>query len=432
MAELAILLLLMFFLWIEVTLRQMKGDENPWVPRPPQVPRPEPRVDPKRDAWERAASRFGFEMSETELTGTVGNYAVSVSRWLHKWEEVEISVDGRRTIPAALVITSVDEPAFGGGEPVRSGDPELDRIVLVTGDPVVAFALLDFRTRAFLRELVPAGVSLQSGRVRRRIIDPAQLPEAIQRMVKLAELLSLDAREVATRLARNAASEDLPAVRLKCLQLLQERFGEEEVARKASRYALADRSPEMRLRGAIFLAQIDAVLAIAKDPGLDVSLRVRACTYLARHAPSERGQAIEDLARLLDAVDTNAAVAIAELLEEVGDATAEPALLKLLDRDSESVRIVAARALGHVGTVSAVEALRAHSGGILLSDLKRAAREAIAQIQARLGVVEPGRLSLVEAKRGTERSVSRPSRGGVSLSPGPEANVASPGNVHPR
>jgi hypothetical protein len=261
---------------------------------------------------------------------------------------------------------------------VISGDLEFDRTVRVTGDPMVALAVLDFGMRAWLRELAAAGVSVQWGRIKCRITDPSKLPERIQSMVKLGDLLSLHAPKVADRLAHNAVWDDLPAVRLKCLELLQERFGEEEVARKASRDALRDRSPEIRLKGATFLAQTDAVLAIASDPALDVSLRVRACTYLLRHSPSERGQAIEGLGRLLDGVDGDTAVAIAGLLAEVGDATAEPVLLKLFERDSESVRIAAARALGRVGTVSAVEALRAQSGGIFRSDLKRAAHEAIA------------------------------------------------------
>jgi hypothetical protein len=107
MAELAVMFRVVIgFLWMKT--RRWGQEELPVVIRPPLARTP-PTIDPKREAWRRAAERLGFEMSETDLTGTVWNYRVTVSRWLHRWGEIEITVDGRHTIPEELVISSLGE-----------------------------------------------------------------------------------------------------------------------------------------------------------------------------------------------------------------------------------------------------------------------------------------------------------------------------------
>jgi HEAT repeat protein len=88
-------------------------------------------------------------------------------------------------------------------------------------------------------------------------------------------------------------------------------------------------------------------------------------------------------------------------LAQIGDAASEPALLRwLVATDSVPMKIGVARALAQVGTVAAVEPLLPLTKGLLSDgDLKRTARAAIDTIQARLGDVEAGRLSISELAR---------------------------------
>jgi len=104
---------------------------------------------------------------------------------------------------------------------------------------------------------------------------------------------------------------------------------------------------------------------------------------------------LDRLAALSEHSGDRLAETIADALASLGDARAETALLRLLERESGSVRRAAAAALGQIGTVRAVESLFPLTEGLLPSGVKIAAREAIAKIQARLGDAEPGRLSLV-------------------------------------
>ena len=60
--------------------------------------------------------------------------------------------------------------------------------------------------------------------------------------------------------------------------------------------------------------------------------------------------------------------------------------------------VAAARALGRVGTVAAVAPLR--EAAERRGDLRSAARQAIAEIQARLAGAEPGQLSLAGGEAG--------------------------------
>ena len=87
-----------------------------------------------------------------------------------------------------------------------------------------------------------------------------------------------------------------------------------------------------------------------------------------------------------------------EALGHRGLPEAEGLLLEALRSEDAPVSVAAAEALGRAGTVTAVAPLReaAERSG----DLRRAARQAIAEIQARLAGAEPGQLSLAGGEAG--------------------------------
>jgi hypothetical protein len=118
----------------------------------------------------------------------------------------------------------------------------------------------------------------------------------------------------------------------------------------------------------------------------------------------------------------------AEGLAEIDDSAREPVLLQLLGLAPDSLKVATARGLGPIGTVAAVEPLLVYRDGAEWSDeLRQAAGEAIAQIQARLGNVEAGRLSVAApvAAAGGLTAVEPDGTGGLSL-------VGEPANVRRR
>jgi hypothetical protein len=117
----------------------------------------------------------------------------------------------------------------------------------------------------------------------------------------------------------------------------------------------------------------------------------------------------------------------AEQLAGIDDATREPVLLQLLARAPRSVKVAAACGLGRIGTVAAVAPLVAYRDGADWSgEPKRVAREAIAQIQTRLGV-EAGRLSVAAPPAGAGGlTVAEPDpAGGVSVA-GESSGTSTP------
>ena len=98
-------------------------------------------------------------------------------------------------------------------------------------------------------------------------------------------------------------------------------------------------------------------------------------------------------------------IALAGALEFVDDDRVESALLGLLIDSDDAVAIAAANTLGRIGGTTAVHPLMQRSEGLLKSsDLKDAARSAIALIQGRVEGASQGGLSVAEHVEGGELS----------------------------
>jgi HEAT repeat protein len=236
--------------------------------------------------------------------------------------------------------------------------------------------------------------------------------------------------------------------------MLEEHARTSASARWAVATALRDQDAHVRLAAAGMASREDGtgtLLDLAGDPTVDGDVRAAALQKLASDRPDARAVAafaaalqspIQELrlasvravgasrtsslaGRVLHLadrlgtapfsnVDDALAAAAAEALGQLGDARAEPALLRLLSRSS--ARVQAAAALGRVGTIRAVEPLLPLSKAWTAVELGEVARDAIRSIQGRLGDVEGGGLSVVDA----------PEAGGVSLvAPGGGLSVAN-------
>lgn len=115
------------------------------------------------------------------------------------------------------------------------------------------------------------------------------------------------------------------------------------------------------------------------------------------------------------------------VLKGLEAARAEDALALLLAQEDEDVQTGAAEALGRIGTVGAVEPLRALAErGLLDSASKRAARQAILNIQSRLQGAEAGQIAVIEEAPQAGAVALADERGQLSVAARQGARPAQP------
>jgi HEAT repeat protein len=280
----------------------------------------------------------------------------------------------------------------------------------------------------------------------------ARLAEAVRALLNVAARLD-PPPDVAARIAENTRTEPEWRVRLENVSLLAEKFPHHPATREALEAARGDARPEVRLAAALALgedglatlleisslrsgeeacvARVIAFLGKHITPGnaeeiLSHALRsrqlktIRACLRCLGKAGGPK--AIKALAKVLIVEGDELAAAAAEALGASGEPAAEAPLLQALARDLVDVRVAAAAALGQVGSAAAVLPLKdlGVRGNATTSE-RRAARQAIAEIQSRLYGATPGQLSLAEGDAGALSLAGEDPAGRVSLAEEGEA-----------
>lgn len=254
-----------------------------------------------------------------------------------------------------------------GGQDYRVGDPAFDDAITVTGAPRSLSAMLDERARTevlalLLRRSAQVSDGVVSYETRGHLDEAADVAARLDALAQVAaQLARIPSALVDAQLVDNMTKDPCPGVRLRCLQLLADAPDAAGIAQAA----LSDPDPVVRLQAALLLGE-SAIIAAA-EPAHVLAL------------------AAQDPAQVV-----NALVA--------GDD--EPALIRLLS-GPVLVRILAARGLTRIGTVHAIAPLRPLTQGLLVDgEVVAAALAAIEAIQARLGDVGPGQLSMVEGESG--------------------------------
>lgn len=340
----------------------------------------------------------------------------------------------------------------GSAREIEIGDKGFDDDFHVTGPHTFVRALLDGETRRLLRTLL-LEMDLE--------VDRGQLSGALpvttdwdQHERVLAHMLSLllDAarrlerpRDLVRRLADNARLDPLPEVRLQNLLTLVREYPEQPTTQEALVAACTDTSDWIRVRAATALGERGRAILLEvalRDPPDDAaaaqaiavlgerlatervreilgrSLRtrqdgtVRAC--LAALVHDSDAEAIGLMAKVLSVEKGALAVAAADALAATGSPVAEAPLLAALGREAGELRVAAARALGRVGSAAAVAPLKEAEARTREPDFTRAARQAVAEIQARLPGASPGQLSLASGESG-RLSLTEDERGRLSL-----------------
>ncbi len=399
----------------------------------------------EREAWGSSAQRLGaffdpgaFLFGGPSIRGTLDGVSFLVKRFHRS--------TGKNSIPYTRILAWVDDPkgrripkqlvlgADGvlaalaktlGGEDLVVGDRTFDDAVRVRGPRGAVLAGLTPAARELAAGLVDQHASLvEDGNVRverrGRMTDPAQLEALVRRAVRLAGELAHAPAELPARLARNARSDDVAAVREQNLRQLLGAHGATPEAREASRAALEDPAGALRLVAARALGAEGAgvLRALAESAREEPRQRAEALDALADVAePAGITSVVEGILARKERLEGPLAVATARALVKCGW-TSERRLLELLMQGSSEARVAAAEALGQVGRVTAVERLHAVAGESGAGgDLRRAARAAIDAIQSRLEGAEAGRLTVASAADG---------EGGLSVDPGNEGQLSLP------
>ena len=326
----------------------------------------------------------------------------------------------------------------------RSGDAAFDAKFRVTGKPFALDVLLDAGVRGACLQTLAAhpGVAVEDGRISwSGAVEGAFVEQAARRLVDLA--IALEGSDARARLEHSATRDPLAAVRLRSLGLLLRRFGASDETRRALTQALGDPDAAIRLRAAqspqlaltadatktlVELARApsaprairaealssavpalsreragELALEIALAPKQDDAMRNQAVRLVGQLSPPG---AVEQLVQALGAFRT-ASVAIATALGELGDPSAESALLRLLKRKDAPTRAAVIAALARIGTAASVPPL--HEIG---SD---AAEKAVETIKARLVGARAGQLSVAAGDEAGRLSEPEGEAGRVSM-----------------
>jgi hypothetical protein len=336
------------------------------------------------------------------------------------------------------------------------GDRSFDDNVFVRGSRPALVAQLDPETRQRVVEFVASGGRIAAGVAtieRKGYLDPLSPSDVTWLSRRLAQTLAvatglLRPRDLVATLCRRFREEPARRVRLLLLDLLANLLADDARARQTLREGLVSSDLDLRLRAAIALGEEgrDALLDIAGRSAEDDHCAAQAVDALRRRLSLERtiaildealpqrhyhtaqaaiaalgriggSAAIERLAPVLFDLSASLGLAAAAALAATFDQTAEEPLLAALAHAQPALRVALANALAAVGTGQAVPALRAFlEDGDANPELARAARQAIAEIQARLTGASPGQVSLAEGQAGQISLTEGGASGQVSLS----------------
>jgi HEAT repeat protein len=410
-------------------------------------------------AWQEAARSCGLQIEEAD---SAGNPRVKARAGPF---EVRIEMGGEKGRLAHLLVLGPAPPDFynmkvrpestyRSAREIEIGDPSFDSTFSIEGPTRLVLALLDAETRRLLFRVHAEGrLDLSWGELRSETTDE-QVAAVLPLLLDIRKRFT-PTNEVRQRLAANAIQDPESGVRLQNLLVLIRELPGDPGTAEVLRKACSDRNPEIRLRAAKALGAEGrgVLLEVAENPEYD-AVSAEAVSALEGKLPFERAAVILDralsrsrlqtaraclkaigrggdaaavdlLVKVMSTEKGDLAAGAAQALEAIGSPTAEPALIQALQRDQPGLRVAAANALRRVGSVAAVLPLKELADRFLLGEIRKAARQAIAEIQSRLQGAAPGQLSIAGAEAG-QLSLAQGEAGQLSLAENPAGQLSLP------
>ncbi len=412
----------------------------------------------RRKVWQEVAATHALRVGETFTSR--GSQPM-----LRAWAgPIEIRFEETSRNNTRLVVVVPGHPGFVGvtvhrkearpsGEPgIEIGDERFDRRFYVSGPPWLIRALFDAEARRLLlRANGWCRLEIAGGELWAEMPE-AHLTNMLPYFLEISRHLAQPV-DIARRLSENALRDPEAGVRLQNLRLLiRDHLMDPETA-EVLRAACADTSPEIRLRAARELgAEGREVLLELAEGTLGDTLSAEAVSSLGRDLPIERARAIlgrvlhsdhvqtaraclealggstaaediDTLAQVMAGEQCELAAAAATALGSTGSPAAEPLLIPALQEEPEALQVAAANALAHVGTATAVLPLKEVAERIHYPEARKAARQAIAEIQSRLSGASPGQLSIAGSEAG-QLSLAQAEAGQLSLANDPAGELS--------
>lgn len=360
-----------------------------------------------RETWGEAGDRLGLTHKAAEdrraqsLEGVLDGFPVAIVDPGDGFG-VQVTMDLSEVVPQDLGLIHplvFKRQLRGEIEPPPLGDPTFDAKLIAFGATEHRLAYLDRGARREALKVIGgfgailAGGQLvldrqvQSARNIRRVV------EIVERMLGLAKALQAPGGDPPARLKAHAEETRDEELRAAIVEALGTRWPLRDEALEAARLAHGDSDPRTALLEALRREDLPRALAAAKVPpawwvaGLDV---------LWQRDPQASFALMEQLLERLVGASGDVTQRAIWLVEASGWPGAEATLLALTRRPELDVRLAAIRALGEVGSLSAVERLMAVGRGMLTArEVRQAARAAVEAIQARHAHGEAGSLSVV-------------------------------------
>lgn len=252
----------------------------------------------KTVAGPKDAISFGGPSCRGRVAGTL------VARSLGRWRP--------RTLELRLALVDAPPAAHGARERgVRTGAPAFDAAVSIAGWPPHVLAVFDADTRADVLRLLDTGVVF--GAESFAWTEPADATAA--RVRERADLLARLAvpEDIVHALTRIGGADPVDAVRRACRLALLTSFGHDPRVRRIA-HAVTPEDPELYAAAAMVLRDVDAVIAAARDAGLDPEMRASCVRGLPRLI--ERKEADHWLRLLLGEREPKVVVAALETLAQ--------------------------------------------------------------------------------------------------------------------
>lgn len=395
--------------------------------------------------WAEAAQKLGFRLeANRDMRGVINGRRVVIDTHSQPPElayprlRVE-GLDGKLDVFRQDPLSKLGKAL--GGQDVETGDGLFDESFVVRGDELLARSIFGSSARKAVRDARLRSYTIGDGVLQHLSVKdftaPVQIVDLAHSVVSLAEHHDVPKNLQIERVVEHALNDPLMTMRERNLKYLVDSYpGTQD---STLRKALEDRDWQIRWYAATKLHDLPTIQNIATTHDVPAGIRLEAVRLAGRISSdgdalasalvpwlSEEPESANRVA-IIEALDGNVSetfrlalvnqmgppyteretVACARALSRIEHPDREDLLIGLLESPFDSGCAGAAECLAEVGSRKAVETLLPLTKGLATSgEVKRAARQAVAAIQARLAGAEAGRLTVADVHRGAGLSFS--------------------------